>query len=174
MTGRRAIVIGVGSRWRHDDGVGAVVAAEVAALLRPGVEVVVCTGECTELMDLWAGADIAVVVDAEVRHASDPGSIRCLGEKELADSEQTSVSSHSPGLVDAVRLGRALGRLPGRLVVVAAEAARWDIGSGLSEAVAAAVPRVVGTVLGELDRNGTDGSRPVRRPAVRYRGPLAR
>jgi hydrogenase maturation protease len=49
-----------------------------------------------------------------------------------------------------VELGRALGRLPNRLVVVGVEAERFDHGAPLSPHVAAAVPVAAARVCDEL------------------------
>jgi hydrogenase maturation protease len=53
-----------------------------------------------------------------------------------------------------VELGRALGRLPGRLLVVGVEASRFDRGAPMSEPVASAVPEAARAVLSALDGGG--------------------
>ncbi|GAA2003475.1 hypothetical protein [Catenulispora subtropica] len=68
------VVIGVGEEFRHDDAVGPAVVAElrrsaVAGTLPPGTRLEVCFGEPTELIELWRGAGLAIVVDAA---AADP------------------------------------------------------------------------------------------------------
>jgi hydrogenase maturation protease len=50
-----------------------------------------------------------------------------------------------------VELGRALGRLPERLVVVGVEGECWDHGAPLSPAVAAVVPDAVARVCDLLE-----------------------
>ena len=62
----RPLVIGVGNAWRRDDGAGPAVAA---ALGGP------CTDDPSRLLDLWAGAEHAIVVDAAASGAP-PGTIR--------------------------------------------------------------------------------------------------
>ena len=58
------VVIGVGNTHRRDDGVGPLVAAEVAADCPAGVRVLTCAVEPTAILDAWDGADLAVVIDA--------------------------------------------------------------------------------------------------------------
>ena len=65
---------------------------------------------------------------------------------------KTAASSHALGIPDALRLGQALDRIPGRLLVFAVEAGTLDTGVGLSPPVADAVPDVVDAVLRELSR----------------------
>ncbi|NKY88510.1 hydrogenase maturation protease [Nocardia veterana] len=153
MTGRRAVVIGVGNEYRRDDAVGPVVVHRLERLGIPDVSVAVCDGEPTGLLDLWAGADLAVVVDAVLCEPSTPGRIWRTTIEALR-GRTYAASSHALGIPDAVPLGRILGRVPAELVVVAVEAEVVDLGVGLSDPVAAAVPEVLAAVLTELARVG--------------------
>ncbi|WP_084525539.1 hydrogenase maturation protease [Nocardia vaccinii] len=155
----RAVVIGIGNEYRGDDGIGPLVAARLDRLELPGVLVAVCDGEPGNLLDLWEGADLAVVVDAVLCRPSTPGRIR----RTTADALRgvtAAASSHTLGVPDAVRLGRALGRLPRELVVIAVEAARLDLGTELSEPVAAAIPEILRAVQDELARVRTRADPP--------------
>src|SRR3954454_24328383 len=147
MTGvddRRRVVIGGGNEYRRDDGFGPAVVARLAELraadprLAP-VELRASDGEPNRLLDLWTGTDLAVVGDAG-RDGADHGGHRyelVLDQlAELADDGATS--SHGVSLGSTVELGRALGRLPRRLVVLAVGAAEFGFGAGLSPQVAAA------------------------------------
>ncbi len=58
------VVIGVGNEFRRDDGAGPAVVAGLRDLAPPGVRLVVTDGEPTRLIEAWAGAALAVVVDA--------------------------------------------------------------------------------------------------------------
>lgn len=151
MTGARAAVIAVGNEYRGDDGIGHIVAREVAKLGLPGVVVTWCDGEPDALLDAWSGVDLAVVVDAVLCDPATPGRIRRTTIDRVPRGIHAT-SSHALGIPDALLLGRALGRVPRELVVVAVEAACFDLGIGLSDPVAAAVPQVVRRVLTELHR----------------------
>ena len=147
----RAVVIGVGNEYRHDDGVGLAVLAELDAHPIPGVVTALCDGEPAALLEAWTGAEIAIVVDAVLCEPSTPGRIwRSTVDGLLPGGG--SASSHALGIPDAVRLGAALGRVPGELVVYAVEAADLGLGVGLTPAVQAAVPEVVRAVRSELGR----------------------
>jgi hydrogenase maturation protease len=61
-----------------------------------------------------------------------------------------SASSHGLGLDDAIGLGMALGRMPGRLIVHAIEAADLAQGPGLTPPVAAAVGAVAAEIMHSL------------------------
>src|SRR5262249_61450474 len=60
------------------------------------------------------------------------------------------VSSHGLGLADAIRLGWALDRMPGRLIVHAVEAGDLSQGAGLTPAVAAVIDTLAAAVLRDL------------------------
>ena len=76
--GQRTVVIGVGNEFRRDDGAGPEVIARLRAL-QPGdaslsgVTLALSDGEPGRLIDLWAGARLAVVVDAVRDTAVPPG-----------------------------------------------------------------------------------------------------
>ncbi|WP_280492372.1 hydrogenase maturation protease [Nocardia asiatica] len=151
MTEPWAVVIGVGNDYRSDDGVGSAVALRIEELRIPGVLVTVSDGEPTSLLDAWDGVDLAVVIDAVRCEPSIPGRVRRT-DIDLLRRAGTTASTHTLGIQDALPLGRALGRLPGAIVVIAVDVASLELGVGLSEPVAAAVPRAVTAVVGELRR----------------------
>ena len=147
-TGRR-VVIGVGNDYRRDDGFGPAV---VGGLIdRQGidprltaVDLRVSDGEPTRLIDLWTGADLAVVVDAVLDDGHHAGHRYELVLESLDElSEERSASSHGISLGSTVALGRALGRLPRRLVVLAVSGTEFGFGQGLTGPVADAVSPVI-------------------------------
>jgi hydrogenase maturation protease len=159
MTGptTTAVVIGVGNAFRRDDGVGH---ATTESLRRctpraTGVVVTDLDGEATRLIDAWDGADVAMVIDAMCSGA-EPGAV----ERVEIDPRATDAplrlptparsSTHAVGVGEALALGRALDRLPRRLVVYAVEGAEFGAGPGLSAAVEAAVEQVAGRIRREL------------------------
>ncbi len=142
------VVIGLGNAHRRDDGVGLAVAAEVGRQC-PGVAVVHCAVEPAALIDAWDGADVAVIVDAAVGQDVVPGRVRRSGIGDLASPGV--LSSHDLDLAATYRLAAALGRAPGRVVVVSVDVADVGYGSGLSAVVAQAVPATVALVCAELD-----------------------
>lgn len=145
----RIALIGVGNRYRRDDGVGPAVVAEIDRKHLPGVTCTVAGGEPTELIEAWCGAQLAVVIDALVCDPSTPGRIhRSVGE---SWHQPSATSTHGLGVAEAVRLAVALERRPRRLVVFAVEAADVGLGLGLSAAVSAAVPALTSAVLSELE-----------------------
>lgn len=155
----RTVVIGVGNEYRHDDGVGWAVVARLAqrAEDRPlpgGTTLRVCDGDPARLIGLWEATDLAIVVDAAHAHPGHPGRVHRLelDDERLPAGRRTS--SHGLGLGEAVQLARALDRLPGQLVVYAVEGADTSLGTGLSEAIAAAVEPLTDRIAADLRHPG--------------------
>lgn len=137
------IVIGVGNEFRRDDGAGPAVVERLRGRCSPRVTLAVCDGEPTRLIDLWTGADVAVVVDAVRSVPAEPGRVRELDARSDGDR---GAGGHDPGLGTAVRLGETLGRMPRRLVVYAIEGADFGPGAGLCPPVERAVEEVAGRI----------------------------
>jgi hydrogenase maturation protease len=150
----KAVVVGVGNAVRGDDAAGLAVAERVRRDAPRGVDVVECEQEPTRLLDAWDGADLALVVDASLSGAG-AGSVRRFdATAEPIPSRTFRSSTHAFGIGDAVELGRALGRLPARVVVYGIEGLDFALGSGLSEPVAGVVDEVAQAVLAELEEAG--------------------
>jgi hydrogenase maturation protease len=151
-----ALVVGLGSVDRGDDAIGPTVAGSVAGLGLAGVRVVVHE-DPTALIDLWAGHDLVVVVDA-VRSGAPAGSLHRLETGADAPALPRSAwagsgrgGTHAFGLAAAVELARALRRLPQRLVLVGVEAGRFDHGEPLTAPVARSVGTATARVAAEIE-----------------------
>jgi hydrogenase maturation protease len=144
------LVIGVGNEWRSDDAAGLVVARRLReSSLRP-VRVIEHEGEPLDLIDEWSGAAAVIVIDA-VSSGAEPGSIHRLDALAAKlPAELFRASTHALGVAEAVELGRALERLPRRLLVLGIEGKRFDAGAGLSPEVERAAARLVDELAGQL------------------------
>jgi hydrogenase maturation protease len=153
-------VIGVGNDFRHDDGAGWAVVAALAEeagrrRLPEGTALLVCDGEPGRLISLWEGARLVIVIDSAIAHPGQPGRVHRLewdGDRITGTGGATS--SHGLGLGDALELARALGRLPGRLIVYAVEGADTSLGTGLTAPVAAAVASLAERIADEIRHHG--------------------
>jgi hydrogenase maturation protease len=150
-----ALVIGVGQADRSDDAVGLLVAAEVRRTAT-AVDVVTVSSP-TRLVDTWEGRNDVVVVDA-IRTGRPAGAVTLVevGNRPLPVHPGAG-GSHGFGVAEAIELGRALGRLPRRLVVVGVEAASFALGAEPTPEVVAAVPAAAEAVLRALTAAADDG-----------------
>jgi hydrogenase maturation protease len=142
------MVVGLGSEFRRDDGAGPLIAARAVDVAGVGRDV----GPIADPLDLlgvWDGADLVVVVDA-VRSGAIPGTVQVveLGNEPGADvSRSVTTSTHGIGLAGVLRLARAVGHAPLRVAVVGIEGDDFGRGAGLSPAVEAALPTAVRRVV---------------------------
>jgi hydrogenase maturation protease len=144
----RVVVVGVGNSYRGDDGAGLAVAERVRGRVE-GVEVVTCEQEASRVIDAIEGRDAAVLVDASSSGAA-PGTIhRFDASIEPVPARSFRSSTHAFGVGEAIELARALGKLPGTVVVYGIEGEEFSAGEGLSAAVAAAVESAADAVMGE-------------------------
>ena len=154
------VVIGVGNRYRRDDGAGpAVLDALATGTTAPRARLVELDGEPARVVDAWAGADLAIVVDARsLRRAPRPARYAAIEVGDdvgvLGDSSRAAGGSHAFGIGTAAALGRALGRMPVRLVVFAVEGRDFGHGEELSQPVRRAVTDVTARIAAEIAGSG--------------------
>jgi len=143
------LVLGIGNRYRRDDGVGPVVADRLAEAGLPCREL---SGEGAELMDAWRDAPHVILVDAASSGVA-PGTVHRFDA--LAATVPTGLfhySSHQFSVAEAIEMARVLGRLPRRMAVYGIEGKDFSYGVGLTPAVERAVGEVTAEVLALLGR----------------------
>lgn len=147
--GSRVVVIGVGNPYRRDDGVGPAVIDRLRRCAPAGVRLDESDGEPSQLLELWSGADLAIVVDAVRTPASRPGRIHRL---QLGGTLPvgSAASSHRVDLGDAVALARAVDRMPATLVMYGVEVDDVSFGAGLTPPVEAAAEELAVAILDRL------------------------
>ena len=151
MTRRRGVVvIAVGNEYRADDGAG-LAAFGLLRDLPDGVALVISDGEATSLLEAWTGAATAIVIDTVAGGDAPPGTLhRLVVTADHGPLPDRVASSHDLGVGTAVALGRALDRLPGRLIVHGIQGADFGQGHRLSPAVAARIADLAAAVVGDI------------------------
>jgi len=150
-----ALVVGIGNGSRGDDAVGPVVAERVARLGLAGVEVVTHE-EPLALVEHLAGHEDVVVVDAVRSGVVRPGAVHVIhaGAAPLPRDPvalgSNRLGSHGLGVIEAVELARALGRLPRRLTLVGVEASELGVGAAMSAPVREGLDDAVRAVVDSL------------------------
>lgn len=152
MERKKILVIGVGNEFRGDDAVGVLVARRLAEHTLPTtVTVLEQSGEGSDLMAAWEGADHVFLIDA-ARSDAALGTIHRFeaSQKPLA-TDFFSFSSHAFGVAEAIEISRMLGELPKRVIVYGIESCNFDTGSDLSPEVRQAVENVIRQLLQEIE-----------------------
>jgi hydrogenase maturation protease len=143
-----SVVIGIGNRYRRDDGSALRVLDALARRIPSGTILFESDGEPARLIESWADAPLAIVVET-VRQGSAPGSISEI-EWKAHMARRTGGGSHSVGVLEAIALGMAVERMPQTLRIVAIEPEDLGWGEGLSHAVAHSIDPAADRVLDYL------------------------
>lgn len=143
---RATVVLGIGNELYRDDGVGVVVARELAARGLPaGVEVIEGRVGGLDLLFEMEGAARVIIVDA-VDLGLAPGTVRAFAPHEVDFSRLQAIASlHQVGLADVLELGRLLDLTPD-IQIVGIQPEEVSAGFALTAAVTAAVPEAVQAV----------------------------
>lgn len=151
MGDRVVLVVGVGNLLCGDDGAGVFAARRVRdAAEHAGIEVREHQGEPTELIDIWEGRCVVVLIDT-MRSGASAGTIRRFdaSSEPLPVRLAASSSTHAFTLDDAIELARTLHRLPERLTILTVEGCTFEAGALLSGEVEEALPGLADAVLRE-------------------------
>lgn len=146
----KTLYIGIGNRFRRDDGAALVLADRLRTLALPGLTIMEATDDVIRLVDAWKDYDHVIVADAVVTgeqtgtlHRREP--LACPLPRHWF-----GVSSHQLGIVEAIELGRAMKRLPPRMAFIGLEARDFGQGEGLTPAVEQALTIAAEVIKAEL------------------------
>lgn len=149
---KNAILLGLGNPILSDDGIGNRVAKELTWLENHGVAIVEASLAGFNLLELLAGFEKAVLVDAIQTKEGRVGAIYRLNKDDLSFSQRLS-SVHDINLYTAWQLGQTLGvELPTDLVIFAIEVKDvLTFSEMLTPEIEAIVPQVCQMVLKEFE-----------------------
>lgn len=142
----RALIIGLGNRFRSDDGIGLIIVEELRRLYPHDFDFIEHAGDPADLIDLW-NQRIVLVIDAVHCDHPRPGTLHWV-QPLLNGSQgwQRSVSSHGLGLMEAIELGRILEKLPLKLVILGVEGENFSQGEQLSLGVAKSLAGIISSI----------------------------
>lgn len=160
------LIIGVGNDFRRDDAVGLLVARTLAEKGLAGTRVVECTGEGTQLMELFGRELVIFLIDAIV-------SGQQIGTVQFFDAHLRPLpthfflhSTHAFSVAEAIELARELNRLPKTIVVCGIEGKEFGFGDEISPLLAKAMPKIIQEIGDRIEeiadatvtpvKNGTD------------------
>jgi hydrogenase maturation protease len=145
----RTVVVGIGNTFRHDDGVGLVVARALRLSHLPHVSIRESDGDGCSLLEMMRDADRAILVDA-TSSGLEPGTVSRLEPSDSRISQIAPTSSHAFGLRDALGMGATLGVLPASVVIYGIEGLDFSPGRGLSAPVRKAAASVIREIVAGL------------------------
>jgi hydrogenase maturation protease len=116
----------------------------------PGVTVLEQSGEGAALVAAWETASRVIIVDA-VSSGGEPGVIHRLEvDDQPLPAHFSGKSTHAFGLAEAIELARQLDRLPTQLLIIGIEGKSYNLATGLSPEVEAAIPAAIMAIRREL------------------------
>lgn len=138
----RARVVGLGNDLLGDDAVGTIAARELETELAGSAEVVETSLHGLALIDLFAGCERLIVIDAIITGRFSPGSIIELNPQDL--ESVPGPSPHFTGLPELIEIARELELdFPEEIRVIAVEVEPpRTLGEKLSDSVRNALPEV--------------------------------
>ena len=154
-------LIFLGNADRGDDALGMVIAKQLknyfADPLPPldAKSIVICKtlGEPTALWDLWEGYKHVIVIDAFQSTEYPSGTLLYYNPEQLITAGScTPFSTHGMGLLEAVKLGKELSRLPDHLDILGIVGNNFSHFAPLSLQVEKAMPRLFTEVLKRIKR----------------------
>ena len=153
MTGKTPIlIIGLGNRYRRDDGVGLLVAEKIRASNYDGVKVVDGISDGAALMETWSEAEKVFIIDAVKFGASQAAVYRFDALRENLPGEIFSRNStHSFNLIESIELAKSLRKLPHSLVIYGIKGYDFSSGVGLTPDVKNAALDVINRLKGEIE-----------------------
>ncbi|HTP12415.1 MAG TPA: hydrogenase maturation protease, partial [Bacteroidota bacterium] len=167
----KTLIIGVGNRYRNDDGVGLFVAGKLRGCVSPSETVIECTDDGAILMESWSGFDSVVLVDA-VASTKNPGTVERFDIRNTPlPPELFHCTTHAFGVAAAVELARTLNTLPPRFVLYGIACSEFGMGTELSPAVIKAADRAVDMILEEIE---SAAGHPAGRDGKNYGKPMNR
>lgn len=160
MTPRtNTLVLGLGSVERADDGVGPALVGRLAEGGLRDADLIAGPRDAAWILDAWSGRPRVLVLDA-VRSGRPVGRVMRIDPSDGPFVDPAGASTHGLGLASAIELGRVLGDLPERLVLVGIEGGCFELGAEMSPLVRAALPEAVDRARRIVEEEWKVGERP--------------
>lgn len=156
LTASRApvLVMAIGNILRRDDGFADTVFRALEQHDLPAwVELFDAGTSIIELMDVLHGRDKLIVLDA-IDGGQAPGTLYRFTPEDVESDAVALHDIHQVGLLETLKLGELVDCRPREAVIVGAQPKDLELGIGLSDEVASAVPRAVELVLKDIESWG--------------------
>jgi hydrogenase maturation protease len=145
------VLLGVGNVLQTDDGVGVHVVNQMAQLNLPDqVELVDGGTAGYDILSLIENRKLLIVIDA-VDGGMEPGTLFRFTPDDVEHYQDRMNSLHQFGLMEAIRMARLTESAPEKTVIIGIQPSVVDWGMTLSDPVRQSVPKVIWTVLEEIN-----------------------
>lgn len=136
------LAVGIGNEYCGDDALGPYVIRNLIKEKISGVTYAVSKGNPGELIELWRDYQTVLIIDALVS-CHPPGTILRMDlTSNMLGEDWSTVFTHGFDLNTTIEFARTLGLLPKKIEVIGIVGERFKIGSSISPAVQAAMPKL--------------------------------
>lgn len=143
----KPLIIGLGNRWRGDDGIGPLVLDALQAQNPEAVDLLENPADILNLINAWAGRKRVYLIDACCDPQRQDGSLviitNALQDTTILQTLTRPTSSHIVDIAQAIHLSQALGQAPQQLTLYGVVTSQFEPGTRPSPVVTAAVSHVV-------------------------------
>lgn len=143
-------VIGLGNEYRNDDGVGPLIARKLSKVSEGLFSVLELSGEGTQLMEGWEGADAVFLVDATSAGRKTGHVCRIDAWNAKLEPSAFRHSTHAFGIAESIELAKVIGGLPKTCVVFGIEGEDFGSGTNISHPVMQAADKVIEAIVAEV------------------------
>jgi hydrogenase maturation protease len=146
MDKNKFLILGIGNKFRSDDGAGVVAAEKIKKFGIEKFDVKIVDGEGTEIIETWKGYDNVIIIDA-VQENGSAGKIHEINANEDAlESDFFNYSSHAFGLAEAINVSRVMNKLPKFLIVYGIEGEHFQFDTKLTSKIEKAVNKIAAMI----------------------------
>ncbi len=145
------LIVGIGNKYRGDDGVGPWVAQKLKECELPEhVKIVEQCCDGAELIELWKNTDTVIVIDA-VQTQSPAGTLhRIEAHHEEVPGDFFHYSTHAFSLAEAIELSKVLGELPANLIIYGIAGENFAMGAEIHGTVKQTAHALVAQLVAEI------------------------
>ena len=149
--GRDVLILGIGNILLRDEGIGVHAVRRLTERFEmpDGVAVVDGGTSGLDLLDMIAGRDHLIIVDA-VAHGGPPGSMIRLAGDEIPAFLQTKISPHQLGLSDLLAVLKLTDEAPQTVALIGMQPDDLSLGLDLSRPLADRLQTMVEAIVAEL------------------------
>lgn len=151
------VVVGLGNPLRADEGVGVRIVHELMKNLgdeHPDVRLLDIGTSGLHLLDAFAGADAAIIIDCALMGRQPGTMLRFTQEEVESRREGDSITPHSGALLRLADLAKSLGECPEDIVFFGAEPLSLGYVAAMSPLLEERLPLYCERIVQEIERSG--------------------
>lgn len=141
MNNEKFLILGIGNKYRSDDGAGIACAEIIKKSKIENFDVKFIDGEGTGIMEEWNGYDKVIIIDAVKKEGSSGKIHEINANEEILESDFFHYSSHAFGLAEAINVSKVMNKLPELLIVYGIEGEHFQFDTKLTSKIEKAVAK---------------------------------